>query len=101
MGQMSRQNRSQSLRTDKKGELEHEVFERKETLKERVAIDDNLFFNLKPERQPSLRAQRTRMTGTFLNTMMGDSLMAGENDDFVDELSDEDLFKDDDDKLRG
>jgi hypothetical protein len=32
--------------------------------------------------------------------MMGDSLMAGENDDFVDELSDEDLFKDDDDKLR-
>ena len=41
------------------------------------------------------------MTGTFLNTMMGDSLMAAENDDFVDELSDEDLFKDDDDKLRG
>jgi len=80
-------------------ETETKSLEFEKEMDRRLLTDDDLPVKtpeLMIEKRHSLRAMRTRMTGVFLNTMMGDTLMGGD-DDLVEDMtdSDEDFFKED------
>ena len=80
--------------------LEEEKVRRVNTEDDLPAIVRKNSFEVK--RQSSLKylPQRTRMTGIFLNTLMGDTLM-GDDDDDIDDITDTDddeFFKDTDPK---